>query len=355
MVSDLGRRAEAGQGWLFTPLGLRVAALAVVFAIGGVSPSPAGAAFRGANGLIAFTASHRLVEPCPPGSAQSQGMALEEGIFTMKASGREATELTYEHSGPACDFVSPPPTVTDVDPAFSPGGERIAFARSVETIGGGSSSQIYVMGADGSNPHLLSVGEHDSEPAFFPSGSRIAFVREPKCGNRRIDVVRADGTGGRRLVDGLGENPAIFPSGTRIAFDVPRSACVAPTSRDLFTIGTRGADRERLTQTGHSLAPDVSPSGSRIVFTGADDTYLQNVFVMPADGGHARRLARLASDPVFSPQGGKIAFTNHTRGSIVEMRADGFDKRPITPDPLPFGVARPSEITVGQPSWGPAP
>jgi len=330
-----------------------LAALLALLAIALARPSGASASFGGTNGRIAFTASHQFSEPCPPGSAEPQGMAVEEGIFTMDPDGTDAIQLTDQHTGPTCNFVFPPPTVSDIDPTFSPSGGQIAFTHSVDTTRG-SSSQIYLMGADGSDPHPLSGGRHDSQPAFVPAGNAIAFLREPKCGDRQIQAMRADGTHRRLLIDDPGENPAFFPSGKRIAFDVPTSSCIARTW-DVFTIGTDGTHRRRLTRTGHSLAPDVSPSGNKIVFTGADGTYLDNVYVMQADGAHPRRVARLGKDPVFSPSGGKIAFTNRKRGGIMVMSADGEDKQPVVPDPLPFGVADPAELEFGQPSWGPQP
>jgi Tol biopolymer transport system component len=344
-----GKRSLTAAGAL--ALGALLAALAIALA----PPSTGSAAFPGTNGRIAFTASHRFAQPCPPGSAEPRGLALEQGIFTMNPDGTDAVQLTDQHTRPVCNFVSPPPTISDLDPSFSPQGDRIAFTHSVDPVRGRSSTQIYMMGADGSGLRRLSTGQHDSEPAFFPTGNRIAFVREPKCGERQLHSMRTDGTHSRRLIDGLGESPSLFPGGKRIAFDLPESACVAPARWDVFTIGTNGAHPRQLTENGHSLAPDVSPSGRKVVFTGADDRYLDNVFVTEADGAHQRRLAQFGKDPVFSPAGGKIAFLNRKNGEIMVMDADGSDKQSVIPNPLPFGVTDPSQLQFGQPSWGAQP
>ena len=37
------------------------------------------------------------------------------------------------------------------------------------------------------------------------------------------------------------------------------------------------------------------------------------------------------------------------------MRADGSDQHAVIPNLLPFGVSDPSELALGQPSWGPKP
>jgi Tol biopolymer transport system component len=86
------------------------------------------------------------------------------------------------------------------------------------------------------------------------------------------------------------------------------------------------------------------------------------VYVMRADGTHQRRLAA-GSNPVFSPNGKRIAFTTFTQegtfggqhGAIIVMNADGSQAHAVTPDPLPFGVGDPSDLALGQPSWGPKP
>ncbi|HEY2373569.1 MAG TPA: hypothetical protein VGH82_13685 [Gaiellaceae bacterium] len=56
-----------------------------------------------------------------------------------------------------------------IDPAFSPGGQRIAFAR----LGVG----IFTMNPDGTGLRRLTTGGRDSYPAWAPTGARIAFVR----------------------------------------------------------------------------------------------------------------------------------------------------------------------------------
>jgi hypothetical protein len=56
-----------------------------------------------------------------------------------------------------------------VAPAFSPGGQRIAFVR----IGFG----IFTMNADGTGLRRLTTNGRDSYPTWAPSGGRIAFVR----------------------------------------------------------------------------------------------------------------------------------------------------------------------------------
>jgi Tol biopolymer transport system component len=57
-------------------------------------------------------------------------------------------------------------------PVFSPGGQRIAFAR----VGVG----IFTMSPNGTGLRRLTKGERDSYPTWAPTGGRIAFIRPVK-------------------------------------------------------------------------------------------------------------------------------------------------------------------------------
>src|SRR5438874_2106448 len=57
-------------------------------------------------------------------------------------------------------------------PNWSPDGSKIAFVAN-----GSGSAQLYVMNADGSNPQQLFAdpGNDDINPAYSPGGDKIAF------------------------------------------------------------------------------------------------------------------------------------------------------------------------------------
>jgi PQQ-like domain/WD40-like Beta Propeller Repeat len=71
-----------------------------------------------------------------------------------------------------------------LDPAYSPGGQRIAFTR----LGVG----IFTINPDGTGLRRLTTGERDSYPAWAPSGGRIAFVR-PVGAEWRVFVLSTSG------------------------------------------------------------------------------------------------------------------------------------------------------------------
>jgi Tol biopolymer transport system component len=81
--------------------------------------------------------------------------------------------------------------LTEGGPTWSPDGKRIAFASVPDEY---STSQIYVMDADGSNRVKIS-GDHPrdmSDPAWSPDGKRVAFYSHD--GGDAIYVMNVDGT-----------------------------------------------------------------------------------------------------------------------------------------------------------------
>ena len=62
----------------------------------------------------------------------------------------------------------------DTSPSFSPDGAQIVFNSDR-----GGSPQLYVMGADGSDPHRISFGEgRYTTPVWSPDGKLIAFTKQ---------------------------------------------------------------------------------------------------------------------------------------------------------------------------------
>ena len=81
-------------------------------------------------------------------------------------------------------------TMADHGPTISPDGAKVAFSSGRTGI-----EQIWVGGADGSNPRQLTFFESGlcaTSPSFSPDGKWIAFDATEQ-GNRDIYTVRADG------------------------------------------------------------------------------------------------------------------------------------------------------------------
>ena len=81
------------------------------------------------------------------------------------------------------------------------------------------SQEIYVMNADGSNPHRISFGDgRYSTPVWSPRGDYIAFTKQ-LSGRFLIGVMRPDGSGERILTEGFhNEGPTWAPNGRVLMF-----------------------------------------------------------------------------------------------------------------------------------------
>ena len=160
--------------------------------------------------------------------------------------------------------------------------------------------------------------------------------------------------------------PAVSPDGTKIAFASNRDG-----DYEIYVMkantpeGPTNVPRKLTNNTNTSNPdmkrdwnPDWSPNGKQIVFESSREKTPTNrfddeIFVMKADGTGQKNLTNNIGfsdiDPVFSPDGRKIAFErSNPTGSfrdIFRMRADGTRKVNLTES---FSVE-------ANPSWQPTP
>jgi PKD repeat protein len=215
----------------------------------------------------------------------------------------------------------------DFDPAWSPDGRRIAFART-----NGDSSGIFVMDSDGLN--LVRRATGGSDPTWSEDGKSLAY----SCWNGAqagLCTVNVDDTATPdtlRQEPGFIAYPAWSPDGTRIAY----------TSDwgwfdfwfDIWVTSPDGSQRTALTT--HTPAspnpyahyqPAWSPDGQRIAFVSCPWAYYQcsssAVSVMNADGSNLFRITATSgfASPTWSRDGQVIAF--QSPHGIEWVSADG--------------------------------
>ena len=108
------------------------------------------------------------------------------------------------------------------EPAFSPDGKRIAFAR----LGSG----IFRMNLDGTGLRRVTSGVRDIYPGWSPDGKRIAFLR-PFRAEWRLYVVSPTGAGERRL-------PQAPPAG-RPTWTPNGKSILIPSAADLIQVDSQ--------------------------------------------------------------------------------------------------------------------
>jgi Tol biopolymer transport system component len=259
----------------------------------------------------------------------------------MSLAGQADTRLTDD---PAHDFL----------PAWSPDGARIAFSS-----GRAGLTRVFVMGADGSNPHPVGP-TFSTAPDWSPDGSSIAFVASGSPGVR-IAVMRSDGTDVRYLTDGAATDsyPNWSPDGRRLAFQSDRDG-----SHEIWTINADGSDARRLTSGSQFRCTDAcslprfrpawSPDGRQIAFAHDREGRAQ-IFVMNADGGGQRRVTSHpldAQDVSWQPAVDLVAAVRAPRtaraGQMTPVRIVVRNDSPLAalPVTIAVGVTGPASIVA---------
>jgi TolB protein len=203
---------------------------------------------------------------------------------------------------------------------------------------------LYVVNADGSGKKILTHAAWNIEaPAWSPGGEKLAFERRVSPLNKGqcacdIDlfVMNADGSGQQNLTRNpvIDRRPVWSPDGQRLAYG---------RYRDVWVMNADGSDQRRLTPNPQSDDwPVWSPDGQQIAFTSFRG-FNWDVWVMNADGSGLRNLTRdRAQDyfPTWSPDGREIAFIRTRNSSrfhghpfeLWVMKADGSGQRRLTRD-----------------------
>ena len=244
-------------------------------------------------------------------------------------------------------------------PSFSPDGRRVAFQSTPLTdvaataAPGLSPSTIWIVGTDGGAAIAVTTagnpkGGHGA-PTWSPDGSRLYFVTsEPRLTQAEIWSTKPDGTDLVRLHAGTRlYEPRVSPDGKSLWFGGQEAAGGYALYRfPLADDGRAAAGPVEAVTSVHAdvpRSPSFSADGRKVAWSELTATAaIWSVPVDPATAAATGPPAPLtagdgrATWPVFSPDGGTIAFGwNPPGGSndIWLMDADGGRQRPVIEGP----------------------
>jgi Tol biopolymer transport system component len=215
----------------------------------------------------------------------------------------------------------------------APSTGAVVFSKST-TVDGIAKGGLFAV-RDG-RLNQLTEDPTDTEPAFSPDGRTIAFAR-----GGDLYSVRPDGSGQRRLTSGpeLDSAPVISPNGRFVVFE---RRVGTGTAGDLYTVGVKGGGIRALTRgeaDDHDV--DIAPDGRAIVFVrgiaqGPNGTAEDLYSIRPTSAG-LTRLTRTGGVDEFEPRyfaaGILYSRGESTEGpaayaDIYTMRRDGTKVKP---------------------------
>lgn len=217
------------------------------------------------------------------------GLAWAPDSKTLAVSGSQSPDrpnhllLVSMETGKIRPLTSPPMNMSDYDPALSPNGRTLAFARYA--------------GPNRAALQILPLSEHlepRGEPRELPTANRVAIEPAWTADGRDLIFVANDGA------------------------SQPSLARIAVSGGGPSVLGFTGAGASEPT-----VAPSTAPRGRRLVYTQAfQDTNIWRIALdAKADGKLASPERLLASTfiekfPQYSPDGKRIAFHSDRGGSV---------------------------------------
>jgi Tol biopolymer transport system component len=179
--------------------------------------------------------------------------------------------------------------------AWSPDATQLAYDGTVGASFGEGAAAIFLVDADGSNPHPILTGLYGS-PTWSPDGTSLLLVSAPAArSDWHNDVVVLDLDSGEltRVTQETAtySTPTWSPDGASVL--AAKAGMVDANDQDIVRIDVASGEETVLASGGWNGNPVASPDGSRFAFAHADDGADGSSVVLVAsttDGGQAHEI-----------------------------------------------------------------
>ena len=220
----------------------------------------------------------------------------------------------------------------DYQPDWSPDGRWVVYSSYRN-----DAVELWLLDvASGASRALTMNGAVNVEPRFSPDGKRIVFVSTQYHGRFHVFVGDLSDTGLANVTRLSGETKSDLPRYYYSPFDHEISPVWTRDGHDIIYVSNRnhlygtggfwrmsaipGATPTEIhyEETNWRARPDVSPDGSRIVFSSYLGRSWHNLWLMPAGGGDAFPIGYGNWDqtyPRWSPAGDQVAFISNQSGN----------------------------------------
>lgn len=243
----------------------------------------------------------------------------------------------------------------DFDPDISSDGESLIFASTRNA----RHPDIYIKAVDGQTLTLLAPDASDDvQPRFSPDGERVAFASN-RAGNWDIWLVRRDGSVLSQLTRERADEvaPTWAPDGRQIAYSVwsPRASQWEIWVMDVEHPGVR----RFITQ---GMFPAWSPDGKRIAFQRARERGSRwfGIWTIDLDGDEARNPTEIAFNdaaacvaPRWSPDGRWLVYSAVTGKRAVPIFSEESSQAELWAADAQSGVTM-KLTSVSTPAFNPA-
>jgi Tol biopolymer transport system component len=276
----------------------------------------------GANAYPAFSADGKRVAYSARGASKGEAFHL----FVRALPSGAPLQLTNGES-------------SDIGPAWSPDGARLAFLRVAE----GRTEYISIPSDGGAERKVAEFGGAPADTAqplpavsWTRDGKSLAVV---ETGEKQLSAIAlvslADGAVRRITQPPEGSEgdstPAVSPDGNTLAF----VRATGPDSADIYLCDLAGGSLRRLTFDDRAIRGLAwTPDGQDVVYA-ANRANGWRLWRLPAYGGSPREIAMAGAQahyPAIAPTGRRLAYTDSPSVSAIWRAALGApdsDERPI--------------------------